>query len=72
MCQDILEVIEQSLDMNLLNNAIRYKFVDTPILNGISIHETSDSVMMLVPTVCSVHRLVFPHPDVLYNSVRLI
>jgi len=72
MCQDILEIAEQSLDINLLNNAIRYKFVDTPILNGISIHETNDNVVMLIPTVCSVHRLVFPHPNILYNSVSFI
>jgi nuclear pore complex protein Nup160 len=60
---DILELVEHSLDVNLAGNRIRYKFVDTPILDGVSIHETYDNVVVLVPTVCSVHRLIFPHPD---------
>jgi nuclear pore complex protein Nup160 len=55
--------VEHSLDVNLAGNRIRYKFVDTPILDGVSIHETYDNVVVLVPTVCSVHRLIFPHPD---------
>ena len=60
---DVLELVEHSLDVNLAGNRIRYKFVDTPILDGVSIHETYDNVVVLVPTVCSVHRLIFPHPD---------
>lgn len=58
-----MELVEHSLDVNLAGNRIRYKFADTPILDGVSIHETYDNVVVLVPTVCSVHRLVFPHPD---------
>lgn len=68
--QDVLELIEQSLDVNLSGNRIRYRFVDTPILDGITIHETHGSVVILVPTVCSVHRLIFPHPRRLYRPVR--
>lgn len=68
--QDVLELIEQSLDVNLSGNRIRYRFVDTPILDGISIHETYGNVVILVPTVCSVHRLVFPHPNRLHRQVR--
>lgn len=68
---DILEIIEQSLDITLAGNALRYRFVDTPILDGISIHETCTSVIVLVPTVCSIHRLVFPHPDRLHRQVSL-
>ncbi|XP_022905074.1 nuclear pore complex protein Nup160 homolog [Onthophagus taurus] len=59
---DVLELTEQSLDTNLSDNSIRYKFVDTPILDGITIHETHTNVIILVPTVCSVHRIIFPHP----------
>lgn len=58
-----MELVEHSLDVNLAGNRVRYKFVDTPILDGVSIHETYENVVVLVPTVCSVHRLVFPHPD---------
>ncbi|XKL59635.1 hypothetical protein PGB90_000651 [Kerria lacca] len=60
---DILEVIEHSLDINLCGNQIRYKFQDAPILNGITIHERGSMVIMLVPTVSSVHRLTFLHPS---------
>ncbi|KAI4461367.1 nuclear pore complex protein [Holotrichia oblita] len=69
---DILEIIEQSLDITLAGNALRYRFVDTPILDGISIHETCTSVIVLVPTVCSIHRLVFPHPDRLHRQDELL
>lgn len=66
---DVLELIEQSLDLNLSGNRIRYRFVDTPILDGITIHETHGNVVILVPTVCSVHRLIFPHPRRLHRQV---
>ncbi|XP_046552449.1 LOW QUALITY PROTEIN: nuclear pore complex protein Nup160-like [Haliotis rubra] len=59
---DTLELVEQSLDVNLSGNHVRYRFQDTPILNGISVHEARNSLVILVPTVASVHRLVFPHP----------
>lgn len=51
---------------------MRYKFIDTPILDGISVHETYENVIVLVPTVCSVHRLIFPHPDRFHRQVRII
>ncbi|XP_057663813.1 nuclear pore complex protein Nup160 homolog [Diorhabda carinulata] len=60
---DVLELVEHSLDINLTSNRVRYRFIDTPILDGVSIHETYENIIVLVPTVCSVHRLIFPHPD---------
>lgn len=66
---DILELVEQSLDINLTGNSIKYKFVDTPILDGVSAHETSEHVVILVPTVCSIHRLTFTHPSQLHKQV---
>ncbi|KAG5881796.1 hypothetical protein JTB14_037092 [Gonioctena quinquepunctata] len=60
---DVLELVEHSLDVNLTGNRLRYRFTDTPILDGVSIHETYENVIVLIPTVCSVHRLIFPHPD---------
>lgn len=59
----MLELIEESLDMNLVGNRLRYRFTDTPILEGISIHETVNSVVILVATVSSVHCLSYKHPD---------
>ncbi|XP_017773941.1 PREDICTED: nuclear pore complex protein Nup160 homolog [Nicrophorus vespilloides] len=69
---DVLELVEQSLDVNLSGNKIRYKFIDTPILDAITIHETFENVIVLVPTVCSVHRLIFPHPDRLHKQDDLM
>lgn len=68
----MLELVEHSLDVNLTGNRVRYRFIDTPILDGISVHETYDHVIILVPTVCSVHRLIFPHPDRFHRQVRIV
>lgn len=72
---DVLEIIDHSLDTNLTGNQVRYKFQDAPILNGISIHERGSVVIMLVPTVSSVHRLTFLHPlyevkPIIYSSTN--
>ncbi|KAF5295354.1 hypothetical protein FQR65_LT01544 [Abscondita terminalis] len=68
---DVLELIEQSLDINLKGNKVRYRFIDTPILDGITIYETFENLIILVPTVCSVHRLIFPHPDVIQKQSNI-
>jgi len=59
---DVLELSEVSLNFNLLRNRVFYKFQDSPLLDGVSVHESWGHVMILVPTVSSVHRLSFPHP----------
>lgn len=69
---DVLELVEHSLDVNLSGNRVRYKFSDTPILDGVSIHETYENIVVLVPTVCSVHKLIFPHPDKFHRQVRAL
>jgi len=69
ICHDVLELVEHSLDINLVNCRVRYKFTDTPILDGISIHETVNSVIILIVTVSSVHKLSFSHPDKTHNQV---
>jgi len=71
ICHDVLELVEHSLDINLANCRVRYKFTDTPILDGISIHETVNSVIILIITVSSVHKLFFSHPDKIHNQVCL-
>ncbi|CAL7942667.1 unnamed protein product [Xylocopa violacea] len=65
---DVLELVEHSLDINLANCRVRYKFTDTPILDGISIHETVNSVIILIATVSSVHKLSFPHPERIHKN----
>ncbi|XP_032683313.1 nuclear pore complex protein Nup160 homolog [Odontomachus brunneus] len=72
ICHDILELIEHSLDINLANCRVRYKFTDTPILDGISIHETVNSVIILIVTVSSVHKLLFSHPDKIHRQENLL
>ncbi|XP_074031669.1 nuclear pore complex protein Nup160 isoform X2 [Leptinotarsa decemlineata] len=69
---DILELVEHSLDVNLTANRVRYRFTDTPILDGVSIYETYENVIVLVPTVCSVHRLIFPHPERFHRQDELL
>lgn len=51
-----------SLDLNLIDNWIRYKFTDAPILS-VSIAEHNDKVFVLVATVSSIHNLKFSHPN---------
>ena len=57
-----MELIEISLNYDLVGNRVKYKFVDTPLLPGITVHESWGNVVILVPTVGSVHKLSFPHP----------
>jgi len=54
-----------------VGNNIRYKFQDTPVLEGLTIHETYNNILVLVATVSSVHRLSFPHPDKIHKQVHL-
>uniref|UniRef100_A0AAR2KR61 Nucleoporin 160 n=1 Tax=Pygocentrus nattereri TaxID=42514 RepID=A0AAR2KR61_PYGNA len=66
---DTVQLVEQSLDTNLLNNAIRLKFLHCSVLpGGVHIHETLNNVIILIVTNLSVHRLVLPHPTRMYRS----
>lgn len=65
---DILDLFEASLDWNLSGSRVRYRFQDTPVLSGISVHETFHHIVILVATVSSVHKLVFPHPCRLHKQ----
>lgn len=60
---DILELVEHSLDVNLVGNQVRYKFQDSPVLEGLTIHETHQGIVVLVCTVSSIHRLRFSYND---------
>ncbi|KAM4618869.1 nuclear pore complex protein Nup160 isoform 2-T2 [Polymixia lowei] len=66
---DTVQLVEQSLDTNLLNNAVRLKFPHCTLLpGGVNIHETLNNVIILIVTNQSVHRLVLPHPTRMYRS----
>lgn len=59
---DVLELSENSLDVNLRNKNLRIIFEESPILS-VYINETSDSVTILVVTISNIHRLQFIHPS---------
>ncbi|XP_055011189.1 nuclear pore complex protein Nup160 [Boleophthalmus pectinirostris] len=68
-CGDTVQLVEMSLDMNLLNNAIKLKFSHCSVLpGGVAVQETLNNVIILVCTNQSVHRLVLPHPTRMYRS----
>lgn len=59
---DILELSELSFNIDLKNNYVRVKFVDSPVL-AVSIHEARKSMIILVTTVSSIHRIDLNHPE---------
>ncbi|XP_068117185.1 nuclear pore complex protein Nup160 isoform X2 [Hyperolius riggenbachi] len=66
---DTLELVEESLDVNLLNNAVRLKILNCVILpGGVHVCETHSNVIILIITNQTVHRLVLPHPSRMYRS----
>ncbi|XP_071369421.1 nuclear pore complex protein Nup160 [Centroberyx affinis] len=66
---DTVQLVEQSLDTNLLNNAVKLKFTHCTVLpGGVNIQETLNNVIILIVTNQSVHRVVLPHPTRMYRS----
>ncbi|KAF4009453.1 hypothetical protein G4228_000119 [Cervus hanglu yarkandensis] len=66
---DTLELVEESLDINLLNNAVRLKFQNCVLLpGGVHVSETQNHVIILILTNQTVHRLLLPHPSRMYRS----
>ncbi|XP_078112382.1 nuclear pore complex protein Nup160 isoform X3 [Sander vitreus] len=66
---DSVQLVEQSLDTNLLNNAVRLRLSQCSVLpGGVHIQETLNNVVILVSTNQSVHRLLLPHPSRMYRS----
>uniref|UniRef100_A0ACB8G2G4 Uncharacterized protein n=1 Tax=Sphaerodactylus townsendi TaxID=933632 RepID=A0ACB8G2G4_9SAUR len=64
-----LELAEESLDINLLNNAVHIKFQNCSLLpGGVHIFETQNNVVILISTSQTVHRLMLPHPARMYRS----
>jgi hypothetical protein len=60
--------------VNLSSANIRCKVAPgTPPLNNITVYEcpASHEVVILAATVSSVHRLIFPHPEILDKKVTM-
>ncbi|KAG7175700.1 Nuclear pore complex protein Nup160-like [Homarus americanus] len=62
VCHDVVELWEESLDHDFCHNHVQLRFADTPVLEGLSVHETRQYVYILLATVSSVHRIRLPHP----------
>ncbi|XP_065185572.1 nuclear pore complex protein Nup160-like [Sycon ciliatum] len=60
---NVLELVEQSLDVNLCNNAVRFSFPGCCVLPDVAVTELAHAVVVLVATDKTVHRLTFPHPS---------
>lgn len=58
---DVLELSENSLDVNLKNKNLRITFEESPILS-VHINESEDNVTILVVTISNIHKLQFDHP----------
>uniref|UniRef100_A0A8B9ZWA7 Nucleoporin 160 n=1 Tax=Anas zonorhyncha TaxID=75864 RepID=A0A8B9ZWA7_9AVES len=70
---DTLELVEESLDNELLNNAVRLRIQGCPLLpGGVHICEVQSHLVVLLVTVQSVHRVVLPHPACSYRSELLM
>ncbi|XP_035012837.1 nuclear pore complex protein Nup160 [Hippoglossus stenolepis] len=66
---DSVQLVEQSLDADLLNNTVKLRFTHCNVLpGGVTIQETLSNVIILISTNQSVHRLVLPHPTCMYRS----
>ncbi|XP_035252589.1 nuclear pore complex protein Nup160 [Anguilla anguilla] len=66
---DTVQLVEQSLDTNLLNGAVRLKFLHCPLLpGGVHIQETLSNVVIFIVTNQTVHHLLLPHPTCMYRS----
>lgn len=67
-----MQLVEQSLDTNLLNNGIKLKFSHCTVLpGGVAVQETLNNVIVLICTNQSVHRLVLAHPARMYRGVSI-
>ena len=66
---NVLELTEESLDINLTGNRLELQFVDGVLLPMVYIFETHTHVCVLAATTNSVHRIVFSHPERLRRHV---
>ncbi|XP_009996786.1 PREDICTED: LOW QUALITY PROTEIN: nuclear pore complex protein Nup160, partial [Chaetura pelagica] len=69
---DTVELVEESLDVNLLHNAVRLRLQGCPLLpGGVHLCELQSHLVLLLVTGQTLHRLFLPHPARLYRSELL-
>lgn len=66
---DTLELIEMSSEIELEGGQVRIRFSNSYIVNSITVIELYDSVVIMVATSASVHRLHLPHPRATDKSI---
>lgn len=66
---DILELVEMSTEVLLEGNQVRIRFANSSIINNVNVIEFSDSIVIMLATVTSVHRLYLPHPKATNKSI---
>lgn len=66
---DILELVEISTEHVLENNQVRITFPNSPVLSKIAVMEFSDSIVIMVAALTSVHRFDLPHPKTTNKSI---
>ena len=64
---NVLHLVEQSLDYNLTGNSLKLQFAGGFLLPAVYIFETRAHISVLVATTSSVHRIVFPHRERLHR-----
>ncbi|NXC50021.1 NU160 protein, partial [Penelope pileata] len=70
---DTLELVEESLDAELLHNAVRLRVQGCPLLpGGVHLCEAQPHLVLLLLTAQSVHRLLLPHPARAFRGVSLL
>lgn len=71
MRQDVVELVEDSLDLNIIDGFLRLRFNGATVIGPVTVRELNGHVVLLVATSVSVHRLLFPHPSQLQKVVGL-
>jgi len=66
---EMIELVEVSTEVMLDGNQVRIRFANSPIINNVTIMEFPDSVVIMIATSKSVHRLQLPHPKITNNSI---
>lgn len=63
-----LELVELSAEFNLTGNQVRITFNNSPIISSVNIIEFSNSIVLLIATLTSVHKIHLPHPNTSTNK----
>lgn len=66
---DSLELVEVSTEAVLDGNQVRIRFVNSPVINNLTVIESFEFVTLVIPTLTSVHRICLPHPKATNKSI---